>query len=102
MNNTLNKEEIFSLLKQNKDKLRVFGVKKIGLFGSFVRHEQNDKSDVDFLVEFEKGEKNFRNFINLVFFLEDLFQKRVEVVTTEALSPYIGPSIMEEVEYAVV
>ncbi len=101
MDKSLNKEKIFSLLKENKPKLRGFGVKRIGLFGSFVRQEQSAKSDVDFLVEFEPGKKNFRNFINLVYFLEDLLQKKVEIVTAEALSPYIGPSIIEEVEYAV-
>jgi predicted nucleotidyltransferase len=100
MKKPLNKEKIFSLLKQNEIQLREFGVKQIGLFGSFVRQEQNDKSDVDFLVEFEPGEKNFRNFINLVYFLEDLLHKKVEIVTIEALSPYIGPSIIQEVEYA--
>lgn len=101
MKNSLNKEKIFSLLKRNQIQLRNFGVKRIGLFGSFVRQEQNDKSDVDFLVEFEAGKKNFRNFINLVYFLEDLLHKKVEIITTEALSPYIGPSIKKEVEYAV-
>jgi len=54
------------------------------------------------LVEFEKGKKTFRNFIDLAYFLEALFKKRVDLVTTEALSPYIGPHILEEVEYAAV
>jgi len=98
----LNKAEVLSLLKQNDVRLKNFGVKRIGVFGSFVRNEQCTESDIDFLVEFEKGKKTFRNFIDLAYFLEALFKKRVDLVTTEALSPYIGPHILEEVEYAAV
>jgi predicted nucleotidyltransferase len=74
-------------------------VKKIGLFGSFVRKEQSAASDLDLLVEFEQGKKTFDNFMRLSFFLEDLFKRQVELVTIESLSPYIGPHIMNEVEY---
>lgn len=98
----LDKEKIFLLLNKNGKQLREFGVKKIGLFGSFVREEQNDQSDIDFLVEFYSEKKTFRNFINLVYYLEELFDKKVEIVTTDALSPYIGPSIIQEAEYATV
>lgn len=74
-------------------------MKKIGLFGSFVRGHQNADSDVDLLVEFEPDKKTFDNFINLSFFLEDLLKHRVELVTRESLSPYIGPHILAEIEY---
>jgi len=57
------------------------------------------ESDVDVLVEFAAGKKTFGNFITLSFFLEDLLQRRVELVTPEALNPYIRPRILEEVEY---
>ena len=50
-------------------------------------------------MEFEQGKKTFDNFIQLSFLLEDLFKRRVELVTIESLSPYIGPHIMSEVEY---
>jgi len=65
-NKRLNSEVIISMLKENKDILIKYGVKKIGLFGSFVRGEQKDYSDIDFLVEFEKH--NFDNFMDLAFF----------------------------------
>lgn len=90
MKNQLDKEQILSLLKENEVQLRKFGVKKICLFGSFVRNEQHDESDLDFLIEFEQGNKTFRNFVNLAYYLEELFNKKVEIVTTGALSPYIG------------
>ena len=93
------KERILLLIEEHKEQLRDLGVKKLGLFGSFVYKEHHAESDIDFLVEFERGKKTFDNFMRLSFFLEDLFERRVELVTPEALSPYIGPHIMREVEY---
>jgi predicted nucleotidyltransferase len=95
------KEKTLALIKKHQDRIKALGVKKIGLFGSFVREEQGVKSDIDLLVEFEQGKKTFDNFIQLSFFLEDLFKRRVELVTPESLSPYIGPHIMNEVEYVI-
>jgi hypothetical protein len=48
---------------------------------------------------FESGQKTFDHFMALSFLLEDLLQRRVELVTPEGLSPYIGPYILQEVEY---
>jgi predicted nucleotidyltransferase len=79
--------------------LRKLGVKKIGLFGSFVRGDQDPASDIDLLVEFDTGRKTFDSFMELSFFLEKILQHRIEVVTSESLSPYIGPYILKEVEY---
>ena len=76
-----------------------FGVRKIGIFGSFVRDDATLHSDVDVLVEFDPDRKTFDNFMNLSFFLEDILERRVEVVTTNSLSPHIGPRILASVEY---
>ena len=97
---TITKQEIFHLPNQNHDRLRAFGVKNIGLFGSFVKGEQHPDSDIDLLVEFVPGHKTFDNFIELSFLLEKILKKRVELITVESLSPYIGPHILKEVEYA--
>ncbi|MDQ4074673.1 MAG: nucleotidyltransferase family protein [Chloroflexota bacterium] len=94
------KKEILSLLQEYQVHLERFGVKRCGLFGSFARREQRPDSDIDLLVEFELGRKTFDNFMNLAFFLEELFGRPVQVVTREALSPYVGPYILREVEYA--
>ena len=94
------KQDIFSLLHQNQSRLKAFGVRRIGLFGSFVRGEQRPESDIDLLVEFEPERKTFDVFMEFSFFLEDLLQHRIELVTRESLSPYIGPHILKEVEYA--
>ncbi len=94
------KEDILKLLRQNGAYLQTLGVKRLGLFGSFVRGDQTDSSDIDLLVEFEGGKKTFDNFMTLSFFLETLLQRKVELITSESLSPYIGPNILKEVEYA--
>ena len=75
-----------------------FHVKKIGLFGSFARGDEKESSDVDIMVEFE--EPTFNNFMNLAFFLEDLFGRRVELVTPDSLSPYIASYVKKEVVWA--
>ena len=96
-----NKEEIFAKLNENRPIVRNFGVNRVALFGSFLRRQQTPQSDIDLLVEFRPGRKYFVNFMNLASFLEDLFGRRVELVTPESLSPHIGPKIMREIEYAV-
>ncbi len=95
----LTKEEILTRLLRLAPELRSLGVEKIGLFGSFVRNEPHELSDVDILVEFAPGRKSFDSFMHLGFRLEDIFQRRVELVTKESLSPHIGPQILKETEY---
>jgi hypothetical protein len=80
--------------------LKRFGVERCGVFGSFVRDTGiHDQSDVDILVVFKPGQKTFDNFMHLSFFLEDIFDRAVDLITIESLSPYIGPRILNEVEY---
>lgn len=96
---TQRKEDIVGALSQNRRRMESLGVRRVGLFGSFARGTQHAESDVDLLVEFEPGRKTFDNFMELAFLLEDLLQRRVELVTPEALSAHIGPKILQEVEY---
>jgi len=93
------KQDILMILRQNQVRLKALGVSRIGLFGSFVRGEQHPDSDIDLLVEFEMGRKTFDAFMELSFFLEEILHRKVEVITAESLSPYIGPHILKEVEY---
>ncbi|MEF3168143.1 MAG: nucleotidyltransferase family protein [Deltaproteobacteria bacterium] len=93
------KEHIMSLLQEHQSQIKNLGVRRLGLFGSFVREQQDANSDIDVLVDFDAGYKTFDNFMQLAFFLEELFGRQVELITPEALSPYIGPHIMREVEY---
>ena len=95
----LSKQSIVTSIREHDSNIRAFGVKRLGLFGSFARGEQSEDSDIDVLVEFEPDKKTFDNFMQLSFFLEDLLERRVELVTAESISPYIRPHIMSEVEY---
>jgi predicted nucleotidyltransferase len=96
----LDHDIIISQLVQNEKDIKQFGVIKIGLFGSFLTGQQNEHSDIDILVEFQKDKSSYDNFINLCFLLDGLFQGiKVEVVTKNSLSPYIGPKILQQVEY---
>ena len=100
MHNELkNKEQIFQLIQLNNKKIKSFGVLKIGLFGSFVRNQQNNDSDIDLIVEFEKEKKSYDSFIKLAFFLEELLGRKVDLLTNKSLSPYLGPRILKETEY---
>lgn len=93
------KNSIFSLVQAHQGQIRKLGVRRLGLFGSFVREQQDSDSDVDVLVEFESGRKTYDNFVQVAFLLEELLGRRVELVTPQGLSPYIGPHILREVEY---
>ncbi|MBN2377324.1 MAG: nucleotidyltransferase family protein [Sedimentisphaerales bacterium] len=95
----LNKEMILDAIGRSRARLELLGISNLGLFGSFVRGEQTEQSDVDLLVEFGADKKNFDNFMDACFFLEELFGRKVELVTAESLSPYIKPHVMKEVEY---
>ncbi|RMI09646.1 MAG: nucleotidyltransferase [Calditrichaeota bacterium] len=64
------KQEIFSLIREYQDQIKKLGVRRLGLFGSFVRGHQDGSSDVDMLVEFKPGHKTFDNFMQMVFLLE--------------------------------
>ena len=92
------KEELLELLRKHESEIKAFGVERVGLFGSFVRNEPTPQSDVDILVEFAPGQKTFNHFMELGFFLEELFGRRVDLLTPESLSPYIGPYILKEAE----
>jgi predicted nucleotidyltransferase len=94
------KSDIFAILARHETELKNFGVRRWGLFGSFLNDRQTDRSDVDIIVEFETGKKSFDNFMQLAAFLEKEIGRRVEILTPESLSPHIGPHILREVEYA--
>jgi predicted nucleotidyltransferase len=96
----LNKQNIIHTLEKNKSKIHAFGVSQIGLFGSYSRNEQNEKSDIDIFIDFEPQKETFDNFMEFCFFLDELFSgKKVEVITKNGLSPIIVPKILKEVEY---
>ena len=75
----MTKEEILQMLKSQKEIItNQFSVSKIGLFGSYAKDKQTSNSDIDFYVEFHK--KSFDNLSGLWVFLEELFNKEVDIV----------------------
>ena len=93
------KVSIMAAMQASVSDLRKFGITTIGLFGSFVRGEATQESDIDILVEFDPAQKTFNQFMEACFFLEELFQRDVELVTRESLSPYLKDAILKEIEY---
>ena len=89
------RQQILDVLTANDYELKNQGVRRIGLFGSFARNEGRARSDLDFLVEFEKP--TFDNFMNLAFLLEKLFRRHVDLVTPDGLSKHVRPYIEKEV-----
>ena len=73
-----------------------YGVRSLGLFGSYARNEQNSKSDIDILVEFD-GSIGLLKFMELESNLSELFGRRVDLVMKSALKPRIGQRILQEV-----
>jgi predicted nucleotidyltransferase len=91
-------EDIEQILKEHKSLLaEKFYVSKIGVFGSYVRHQQRTDSDIDILVEFSRP-VGFE-FIDLKDYLESLFNKSVDLVTEKALKPQMKEEIMSEVQF---
>jgi len=74
-----------------------FGVKRIGIFGSFARGEQTRKSDVDVLIDFEQGYATLHNFVALCNYLEALFKRKVDLLTVEGIDKYIRHYVEAEV-----
>lgn len=92
-------EEIKELLQKNKPKFKEqYGLKDIGIFGSYIRGEQVAESDLDILVELEKP-IGFVKFMKLERALSELLGIQVEIVTKKALKPHIGKRILQEVRY---
>ena len=91
--------EIRTLLSGHKNEIvEKYGVKEIGIFGSYLREEQKETSDIDILVEFIRP-VGMLTFINLKNYLSDLFGINVDLVMKKALKPRIGQKILSEVVY---
>jgi predicted nucleotidyltransferase len=92
------KAEVMQVIRDNLDNFKLFGVIEVGLFGSFVREEATDQSDVDLLVNLQ--EYDYYNFFNLHQFAESLFIDRsVDIITEAGITVNNGIYICREVEY---
>ena len=94
------KEDILALLKEELPNLRKeYGVDTLAVFGSYVRDEQKEGSDIDILVEFVET-VDFIEFMRLEFHLTDILGRKVDLVTPDALRPIMRDDILESAVYA--
>jgi len=96
--NQTEREKILNLLQQNQAIFKQFGVSKLAIFGSTVREEATEHSDVDILVSFEKTPTS-KNYFGLQFYLEDLLGKSIDLVTDKSLRKELRPHIEKELIY---
>jgi uncharacterized protein len=95
----MKKQKIIHIININKSEMiERFGVQKVGLFGSCVRGQENESSDIDILVSFNRDVDLFE-FIDLREYLESKLKARIDLVMEAALKPSIGNRIRSEVEY---
>lgn len=94
-----NQMELANLLAAHKETIRRFGARRLGLFKPCNHRKPKNFKDLGLLVEFEKGEKSYYNFVHLMCFLEDLLHSDIELITPDSISPYIRSSVLADVEY---
>ncbi|MEX2720292.1 MAG: nucleotidyltransferase family protein [Candidatus Wukongarchaeota archaeon] len=98
----ISSEDIIKIIKERMDEIKKYGVKKIGLFGSYIRNKQTEKSDIDIIVEFERGKATLDNFMDLTHFLEELIGKNVDLLTEEGVRSIRIKDIKRNIEENVV
>ncbi|MBX3265589.1 MAG: nucleotidyltransferase family protein [Acidobacteria bacterium] len=89
--------QTLQILEDNLERIKAFGVKQLGIFGSVARGEETEKSDIDVLVDLER--ETFDNYMGLLFYLEDLFGKKVDLAIKNSLKPRIRDRILSETVY---
>ncbi len=94
----MNKKMIINEIEKRREKLKDKGVKKIGLFGSYLKGTQKKGSDIDFLVTFEK-ENLGKNYFKVLFYLENLFKRKIDLVAVQSLRPELN-YVKKEAVYA--
>jgi len=97
----MNKQDILNYLKSQQGKYNnKFGIKFIGLFGSFAREEANDESDIDILYEIQKDKKlSIFSYLKLINELENSFHKKVDLVRETTLKPQIKNYVYKDLTY---
>lgn len=96
----MTRQDILQTLKSHQHVLKSYKVKRIGLFGSHATGRQRNRSDLDFLVEFQ--EPTFDNFIGLVDWLEEIFGRNVDVLTPDGVESIRLREIANNIKKSVV
>ncbi|RRA98741.1 nucleotidyltransferase family protein [Larkinella rosea] len=93
------KEQVMERIESHQSALKQFGAARLGLFGSFVRDQQKEESDIDLVVEFQEGKKTFKNFMKLADYLELLMHRKIDLLTWEGMANFVKQEVEKEVEY---
>lgn len=95
---TLNSKKIIKRIEEKSRDIKRYNVKKIGLFGSFAKNKQHKKSDIDIIVTFDK--ETFDNYMDLLFLLEKIFKRKINIVIEKDLHPELS-YVKKEVKYVI-
>ena len=96
----MDKDTALKLLHDNMEAIKNFGIQSIGVFGSVARNEAKENSDLDVLVEYKENSLNLDSYMDLKYYLEELFHCPVDLVTKTSVKPYLKKRILQEVVYA--
>lgn len=91
----MERDEVLSILKRRRQKLKKFGVRSLSIYGSIARGQARKTSDVDILVDLEKPVGLFE-FARLKLYLEEVLGREVDLVTPQALRPELRETILQE------
>lgn len=90
----MKQQDILRKITQHKIKIKSYGVKRLILVGSYAQGTAKTKSDIDLVVEFEKGRGLFDDYIHLLNFLEDLFRKEIDLGDINYIREELKSSIL--------
>jgi len=93
----LNREQVIKVLKSNKDMFQdKYGVTDLYLYGSFSKDNASEHSDVDLLVKVPRKFKKYKNYREMKYFLQEIFNREVDLVYWDSLNPVVKEEIKEE------
>ena len=98
-NKLLDKNTIIELLRMHSKQIKSYDIQDLGLFGSHIRGDQSRDSDIDVIVEFKEGQKTYKKFIGLTYFLESILHKQVDLLTFQSITPRFRDEIEKEITY---
>lgn len=95
----MNRDKVIEIIKENKTQIEKLGAFRIGLFGSYARSENNSASDIDLIIDIKKDSHTFDNFMNITIMLEDIFGKKVDLLTRDSIDTNFYNAIKSEIIY---
>ena len=98
----ITRDEVIKKLMDHKEEIRSFGVKRIGFLGSFAKGTSNENSDIDIVVEFEKGRATFKNVGGLLEFLEKLLGRDIDLLTPKGIESIRIEHVKEQIKKEVI